>query len=54
MGIVVPRPQMRGKEARTIEANIRRHIDLTQKYQAEGMSKEAASRKSYEEIKSGR
>ena len=51
MGIVVPRPQMRSKERRTIEARLRYHSDLMAKFQAEGMSPTDASTRAYEQLK---
>ena len=51
MGIVVPRPQMRSRERRTIEARLRYHHDLMTKFESEGMSREAASDKAFAQIK---
>lgn len=53
MGIAIPRPQMRKKERRTIEANLARHHDLMKKYEADGLDREAASEKAMQELKAG-
>ena len=51
MGIVVPRPQMRSKERRTIEFRLRRHADLMKDFQEQGLSPTEASSKAYEIVK---
>ena len=50
MGIIIPRPQMRSKENRTIIDRLARHNQLTVKYEAEGLNRKAASAKAYAEI----
>ncbi len=45
-----PRPAMRKGERRIVENRLRRHAKLMQKYQAEGFTKQSASRKAFDEI----
>lgn len=47
MGIVVPRPAMRGAERRKIEAALRRHAAL-------GLERDEASRRAYQDMRSKR
>lgn len=47
------RPAMRGREARKVEETLKRHNELMQKFIAEGMGREAASRRAYAVIKGG-
>lgn len=54
MGIVIPRPPMRARERRTIEAQLNYHHDLMTKFIADGMSREDASAKAYEQVKKAR
>lgn len=51
MGIVNPRPAMRGAEARLIVARLRVHAQRTAAYVLGGMDREAASRKAYDEVR---
>lgn len=44
------RPAMRRKEERIIESRIREHIRLMNKYIAEGMARDVASKKAYLEM----
>lgn len=44
MGLAVPRPAMRARERRTIEANLRLHAAAMKELQAAGMSRDEASR----------
>lgn len=53
MGIAVPRPQMRSKERRKTEELLRRHAELTRQFEAEGMSREDASRRAFYLVKAG-
>jgi transcription elongation factor Elf1 len=50
-GIVNPRPAMRRREERNIYDSLKRHKELMDKYVAEGMSPEDASKKAMDEIK---
>jgi hypothetical protein len=51
MGIVIPRPPMRGKERRTIEANLKRHHELMKQFEAEGLDRNEASSKAMQAMK---
>ena len=51
MGIVHPRPAMRGAEARRIMAKFKRHMALMLQFEREGLTRERASAKAYEEIR---
>lgn len=53
MGIAIPRPQMRAKERRTVEANLKRHHELTKEYEAQGMTRQDASEKALKEMRAG-
>ena len=53
MGIAIPRPQMRKKERRTIEENLKRHWDLMNKYILDGLPRDEASAKAMKELKAG-
>lgn len=53
MGIVNPRPPMRRKEARTIYERMRLHMEFMERLEAEGMSREDASRKAFFMVKAG-
>lgn len=50
MGIAIPRPQMRQRERRIIEATMARHSELMTKFEADGMSRQEASAKAYEQV----
>jgi hypothetical protein len=43
MGIIIPRPPMRKREARHIEARLRRHAEIMRELEAAGMDRSAAS-----------
>ncbi len=49
-GIINPRPAMRRKEERDTHKKLEQHYKLMSEYIAQGMSKEEASRKAFEEI----
>lgn len=51
MGIIIPRPPMRAKERRTIEANLKRHHELMLKHEAAGLIRAEASAAAYRELK---
>lgn len=53
MGIVVPRPAMRGRERRAKENRLRLHAEFTRRLEAEGMAREEASRRAFLMIKFG-
>lgn len=53
MGIVIPRPQMRSKERRTIEGHMKRHYELMKEYEAKGLSKAEASAAAMKDLKAG-
>lgn len=53
MGIVNPRPAMRSAERRSIENRLRLHEDFMARLQAEGLPKDAASRKAFMMVKAG-
>lgn len=53
MGIVNPRPQMRGAERRQKETLLRLHAEFMRRLEAEGMSREEASRRAFWMIKAG-
>lgn len=44
MGTTIPRPAMRARERRTIEANLRAHAEFMRQLEAEGWEREAASK----------
>lgn len=50
MGIIIPRPPMRSREKRIIRRRLKLHAELMAKYQTEGMSKEAASKRAYADV----
>lgn len=43
MGIAIPRPQMRSRERRNIEARLRRHAELMRELEERGMPRRDAS-----------
>jgi hypothetical protein len=43
MGIAIPRPQMRSRERRNIEARLRRHAELMRELEERGMTRKDAS-----------
>jgi hypothetical protein len=45
MGVAVPRPTIRKREAADTESKLRRHAELMAKFQAEGFSRNEASRR---------
>ena len=47
MGIAIPRPQMRSRERRKIEANLARHNELMQGFIKEGFGRDEASSRAY-------
>lgn len=53
MGLINPRPAMRGRERRTTENKLRLHSEFMGRLEAEGMSHEEASRKAFWMIKAG-
>ena len=52
MGIAVPRPAMRAQGRRFLERRLARHAELMKQFVAEGMSRDDASRKAYDIVKS--
>ena len=50
MGIAIPRPTMRRKEARIVKARLRRHKELMDKHIAEGMTRSDASALAFKEV----
>ena len=50
MGIINPRPAMRRREERNIQQKLKQHTELMDKYVAEGMTPEDASRKAFNEV----
>ena len=53
MGIINPRPAMRGRERRAIENRLRLHAEFTRRLEAEGFSRDEASRKAFDMIAGG-
>lgn len=53
MGIAIPRPQMRSRERRRVEEVLRHHAELMRRLEAEGMTREEASRRAFFLVKSG-
>lgn len=51
MGIIRPRPAIRKREIRTIEARLAEHARLMAQYEAQGMDRTAASARAYADIK---
>ena len=51
MGIVVPRPAMRGREASIITARLRQHAEITALLVAQGWDREAASKEALRRIR---
>ena len=49
-GLVNPRPAMRHREEQNTHKSLKRHKELMDKYMAEGMTKEEASRKAFQEV----
>src|SRR5215207_7379522 len=47
MGLAIPRPAMRQGEERHTRARLHRHVELTAEFQAQGMSREEASKKAF-------
>jgi len=50
MGIFNPRPQMRKRERRVIEARLARHAELMREHESAGMSREDASRQAMRDL----
>ena len=50
MAIINPRPAMRHREERNIQQKLKQHKELMDKYVAEGMTPEDASRKAFNEV----
>ena len=51
MGLIKPRPPMRKAGAKRIADALKKHAALMKKYLEQGMSREEASRKAYEEMR---
>jgi len=50
MGLIIPRPSIRQREARIITARLKRHAELTLKFISEGMDKDYSSKKAYDQV----
>jgi hypothetical protein len=50
MGLAIPRPAMRKGEERQVRARLTRHVELTAQFQAEGLSRDEASKKAFQII----
>jgi hypothetical protein len=50
MGLAIPRPAMRKGEERKVRARLQRHVELTAQFQAEGLSRDEASKKAFQII----
>lgn len=51
MGLVRPRPAIRSKQIRIIQARLADHHALMTQYEADGMPRDEASKKAYDEVK---
>ena len=50
MGLAIPRPQMRKREARRIKLRLAKHNELMREYIAQGHSLEKASALAYDDV----
>lgn len=53
MGISNPRPAMRRRERKRTEAALRDHADFMSRFQAQGMTREEASREALRMVRAG-
>jgi len=54
MGIINPRPAIRKAGIRRVEQSLARHAELMARFEAEGLSREEASRKAFIWVKAGK
>jgi hypothetical protein len=53
MGITIPRPAMRKRERRIVEDRLRLHAEFMRRLEELGFSREDASRRAFQMIKTG-